>query len=172
MGDDYVEDSEPSGTSRREFIRRGALVLGVGAWAAPLVQVVRQQGHREGGDGASAPDVIGVQQAIAECNTCPAGCGQLLFCREPNPLGCVCVPSPDPYPIAACICAAVVFCDETRRCTTAEDCPDGQPCLQGCCPFPICLPPCEEPAPVAAAQAEGTQEGTAGKRLTFTGNLA
>ncbi len=168
MGDDYVDDSEPGATSRREFIRRGALLLGVGAWAVPLVQVVRQHGHRGGGDGASAPDVIGVQQVVAECTTCPAGCGESIFCSELAPLGCVCVPSPDPYPIAACMCAEVVFCDEAQPCTTAEDCPEGQPCLQGCCPFPICLPPCPEAAPIVASASEGIQARSAGPRPTFS----
>ncbi|HEX2046723.1 MAG TPA: hypothetical protein VHF27_03105 [Acidimicrobiales bacterium] len=169
MGDDYVDDGEPTGPSRREFIRRGALLLGVGAWAAPLVQVVAQRGHREGGDGDSAPDVIGVQQVVdPTCATCPAGCAEVVFCGEPDPLGCVCVPSPDPYPMAACMCAAVLFCDEAQQCTTAADCPPGQPCLQGCCPFPICLPPCEEPAPIVGPAPEGIQARSTSPRPTFT----
>ncbi len=171
MGDDYVDNGEPTGPNRREFIRRGAILLGVGAWAAPLVQVVRQHG-RGGGDGENAPDVIGVQQVVAECTTCPAACGEFVVCSEADPLGCVCVPSPDPYPIAACICAEVVFCDEAQPCTTAEDCPEGQPCLQGCCPFPICLPPCPEPNPVVAPESQEIQARRVGDRLTFTGTRA
>ncbi len=157
MGDDYIDANEQAGPNRREFIRRGALLLGVGAWAAPLVQVVRQQGHRGGGDGTSAPEVIGVQQVVAECTTCPTECGPVPVCGTAGVLECVCVPSPDPYPMAACICAVAVFCDEAQPCTTAEDCPEGQPCLQGCCPFTICLPPCEEPAPIVGPESQGLQ---------------
>jgi hypothetical protein len=165
VGDDYVDDGEPTGPSRREVIRRGAILLGVGAWAAPLVHVVRQHGDREGGDGARAPEVIGVQQVVdPTCATCPTECEDFVFCAE-GVLECVCVPSPDPYPMAACVCSAVLFCDDATECTTAEDCPPGQPCLQGCCPTAICLPPCEEPAPILGLESDGFQARSTGDRL-------
>jgi hypothetical protein len=165
VGKGYIEDDAP-GPSRRELIRRGAILLGVGAWAAPLVQVVRQRGHGGGGDGGSAPEVIGVRQVTSECLTCAAvTCGDFIICGTSGVFDCVCVPSTDVYPMAACVCGEAGFCEDLTPCS--EGCPPGYGCAQGCCDVPVCLPPCPTEEAFASFAAPETQEGAG--RLTVTG---
>jgi hypothetical protein len=157
---DCVEDGTPEGPSRRDFIRRGALALGLTAWAAPLVQMARAHGHRTPQPGP-APEQIGVQAITASCTTCVVECGSVTECGTNGAFVCFCAPVPG-YPLANCICASEVFCDEAIPCTAG--CPPGWACVQGCCDVPVCLPPCPDgPAPLAA------REGTTGTRLTVTG---
>ena len=164
MGDGYIDEGQWQEPSRRELIRRGAILLGVGAWAAPLVQVVRQRGHGDGGDGAAAPEVIGVQQVTGECATCTPSCGSVTECGSSGIFICFCAPSASVYPMAACICASDVFCDEATPCSAG--CPEGWACAQGCCPEPVCLPPCP-PGEVLARSAPPTPGS--GSRLTASG---
>ncbi|MDQ4070651.1 MAG: hypothetical protein M3203_14440 [Actinomycetota bacterium] len=170
MGNDYADDGDRPGPSRREVIRRGALLLGVGAWAAPLVQVVRQHRHGGAGDPAPEPEVIGVQQVTEPCTTCPEACPPIL-CGQSGVLACLCAPPADAYPPGDCICVEEVFCLEATPCR--EGCPDGWGCIQGCCDEPVCAPPCPVVAPIVApeglqVQASPTSELT-GRGLTLLG---
>lgn len=162
MEQDYVDDGRGEPATRREFIRRGALVLGMTAWAAPVVQMVRSRGGGSPSPGP-APEEIGVQQITAACTTCEVGCGSVTECGTAGIFVCFCAPSATTYPISECVCATEVICEDAIPCS--DGCPPGWACAQGCCDVPVCLPPCpDEPAPLAAAGARSS-----GSRLTVTG---
>jgi hypothetical protein len=165
VANDDIHDAETPGSSRREFIRRGALLLGIGAWAAPVVQVVRQHRHDGAGDGATAPEEIGVQVITADCPTCVDVCEGVTICGSSGVFDCICAPSADVYPLAACLCAEAGFCEALTPCSAG--CPPGFACIQGCCPEPVCLPPCPADAPFAALAAPDAEEGAG--RLTVSG---
>jgi len=159
-----LEDVGDALPNRREFIRRGAIALGLTAWTVPLVQMVRTHGH--GSTAAPSPEEIGVQAITATCTTCVVACESITECGTNGIFICFCAPSADAYPIAGCICASEVICDDAIPCSAG--CPPGFACAQGCCDVPVCLPPCPADGlqPFAAASAA---EASSGNRLTVTG---
>ena len=161
-----IEDGKRQAPSRREFIRRGAIALGLGAWGVPLIQVVRT---RDGGGSQkidTGPEEIGVQVVTAACTTCPDVCAGVAICGSEGIFDCVCAPSADPYPIGACVCVVAGFCEDLTPCSAG--CPPGYGCVQGCCPEPVCLPPCPDGAPPALRTAPPADGG----RLTVSGKRA
>lgn len=168
MDQDALEEGGRKAASRREFIRRGALALGLTAWGVPLVQVVRGSHHGGSQDIGTGPEEIGVQQVTAACTTCAVECESVTQCGTDGIFICFCAPSADVYPIAPCVCASEVFCGDATPCTGG--CPPGWACVQGCCDFPVCLPPCPEGAPLFA-QEGATEQGQArgDGRLTVAG---
>jgi hypothetical protein len=165
---DYLEDGDNALPSRREFIRRGAIALGLTAWTVPLVQMARTHGHRPAP--TPSPEEIGVQQITASCTTCVVACESITECGTNGILICFCAPSADVYPIAGCLCASEVFCDDATPCSAG--CPPGWACAQGCCDVPVCLPPCPADPQLAFAAATASSEASeapSGKRLTVTG---
>ena len=160
---EYIDDDGSEHSNRREFIRRGAIALGVTAWTVPLVQMVRTHSH--GSTPAPSPEQIGVQQITASCTTCVVECGNSTVCGSNGIFACICAPGPA-YPLSACGCFSDVFCDEATPCTAG--CPPGYACAQGCCSVPVCIPPCPDPPPTAFAAARAAQS-SAGNRLTVTG---
>ena len=180
MGNDYIDDGEQPAPNRRELIRRGAILLGVGVWGVPLVQAVRQHGHGGGGDGTKAPEEIGVLQVVADCPTCVVACGDVAICGSSGIFDCICAPSAAAYPLTPCLCAVAGICEALTPCSAG--CPDGFACAQGCCPEPVCLEPCPAPPPAALAAngpqalaADGpaststSKDGGGGDRLTVSG---
>ena len=167
MKRDYVEDGEHQLPNRREFIRRGAIALGLTTWTVPVIQMVRTHGH--GSAPAPSPEEIGVQQITASCTTCVVECGNSTLCGTNGIFDCFCAPSADVYPLAGCVCASDVFCDNAIPCT--DGCPPGYACAQGCCLVPVCLPPCDPPAPLAQARLApaSATNASSGTRLTVTG---
>ena len=169
MDENGIEDGGRAAPNRREFIRRGVIALGLGAWGVPLVQVVRS---RHGGspkvDGG--PEEIGVQVVTEACTTCVVVCEEPIICGSDFFFDCICAPSADPYPLADCVCATAIFCDDAIPCS--EGCPEGWACAQGCCDEPVCLPPCPvgEPDPIAPFSAENrAATPSGGGRLTVSG---
>jgi hypothetical protein len=172
---DYIEDGGSAQPNRREFIRRGALALGLTAWTVPLVQMVRTHSH--GSTATPSPEQIGVQAITASCTTCVVACESITQCGTNGVFICFCAPVPG-YPMATCACSSEVICEDAILCS--DGCPPGWACAQGCCPHPVCLPPCpaDPPAPLlagpqsfAAAQAADAPTGNTvtGKRLTVAG---
>ena len=171
MEETGIEHGGQGAPSRREIIRRGAIALGLGAWGVPLVQAVRNRGHGGSQKVDTGPEEIGVQVVTAACTTCvDVGCGGFTICGSEGVFDCICAPSADAYPIAACVCGLAGFCEDLTPCSAG--CPPGYGCIQGCCPEPVCLPPC--PDGVASlnvqSQVEGLPEGDPPKkRLTVSG---
>lgn len=159
---DYVGDDDTGRPNRREFIRRSAIAVGLTAWTVPLVQMVRTHSH--GNTPAPSPEQMGVRAITAACTSCTPECESVAECGTNGLFVCFCVPVPG-YPLATCLCASEVVCEDAIPCS--DGCPPGWACFQGCCDFPVCLPPCpDEQALLAAAQAA---EAPSGRRLTVTG---
>ena len=147
MGGDHEEDGSGEGRpSRRELIRRGAIVLGLSAWTVPLIQRARHSGSGGNADVDAGPQEIGVQAITATCVTCVVECGAVTVCGSTGVFDCFC--APQTYP-PGCGCFSDVFCDVATPCSAG--CPPGYACAQGCCAVPVCLPPCTDP-PLAAAR--------------------
>src|SRR5437763_14855269 len=110
------------GTTRRDILRRGA-VVGAGVWAAPVLTSV-----------AVADGAVGSREV----------CGTVLCGSPPQgscPTGCTRARTAE----GDCVCVRVVA--TCARCATSADCDTGFRCAEtrGCCPEErlLCFSPCD-----------------------------
>ncbi len=149
MADEQFGTEEREQLSRRQVIRRGMVVAGLGAWSAPIIGVALRHARGEGSDSENNTEVVPAQRGqTSSCGGMGSGdpclpertvCGTYIapggLFRE-----CVCL---NDAVTGECGC----YSRPIEDCTT-RPCPTGSTCVRARSPsgeiFGTCFRPCIE----------------------------